>query len=444
MKKINIARTLSGLAMAAVLFAGTFMNVDAATGTVAVDSAKVRADASTTADTVAAAAKGSTVQLGEQKTDASGNVWYQVTLSDGKSGYIRSDLMTITEDAAPAADEGADDAAIAAIEGTDTAPAPVGNAAGVDVNAIAVPEGVTPSDLQNANIAVPTGKVRSDASTNDSIVATLADGTAVVVAGSKTGSDSKTWYFISFVDGGSQQYGYVRSDLLKLGDIIVIEAPVEEAPEEVVAEEPVEAEAPVNNDYELVYTDDGTGNEVWYLYNHIDNTRQKLQELLDFAANQQKVQEEHDAQMKTFRIIVIALASLLIIAIAVIIIILIRNRGNDYYDDEEYEDEEEEEEEEEEEIEVRSSKRRFGRRRSKYDYDEEDEEEEEEEEEERPMQNAAKRRAAQGNAPRRPVTYSEDDDASAAAVRRNSDRKPKNFMLDDDDFEFEFLNMDDK
>lgn len=43
----------------------------------------------------------------------------------------------------------------------------------------------------------------------------------------------------------------------------------------------------------------------------------------------------------------------------------------------------------------------------------------------------------------REVTYREEPDVQEA-VRPARTRKAKNFLLDDDEFEFEFLNMDDK
>ena len=460
MTKGKIVKILSGMALSAVLLLGLPMGVYAdKTGTVAVESAKVRSEAGTTSDTVGAAAQGSTVTITDEASDNAGNTWYYVTLSDGTKGYIRSDLLNVSESSAQAgADdaEATDEAAIEAAESESQASAvsTSQDTSGVDIAAIAVPDGVKAMDLQMASVSVAAGKIRSNASTSDSIVATLSQGTNLVVAGSKTGSDSKTWYYVAFVDGGSQKNGYIRSDLVSLGEVIVIDTPQEEP----VEEEPVEAEpeVAVNNDYALVYTDDGTGTEVWYLYNHINNTREKLQELLDFADNQQKVQEKYDSQIKTYRIIVIVLGALLVIAIAAAVIIFIRSRSGMYYD-EDYEEDEEEDEDEDEEL-IRRRERRSraaaeeappgrGRRARRYEEDEDEAEEEEisvpsrEPVRQRPAQNAARRRAAEGNAPRRPVTYEEE---TPAPVSRRPERKPKNFMLDDDDFEFEFLNMDDK
>lgn len=414
---LRISKMVAATMAAAIMFVGfTFVSNAESTGTVTVDSAKVRSSASTTADTVGTAASGSSVTISDETTDSSGNVWYHVTLSDGTTGYIRSDLLSVTETAAeaPAADETTADAS------ADVASAGAASTVvdGIDVAAIIVPDGVEATGYTKATVNVATGKVRSDASTNDSIVAQLSQGTPMVIAGNKLGSDSKTWYYTAFLDGGSQKTGFIRSDLVQTGDVIVIEAPVEEtAPEEEIAEpEPVPE---VNNDYELVFTDDGTGTNVWYLYNHIDNTREKLQELLDFADAQQGKQQAYQDTIKKLKLVAIVLGVLLALAIVAIIVLAIKSRSYDY---EEYEDDDDEDDDDEDE-------------------DDEDEEEDEEEEEEY-VAPAPRRRRPTSNAsaaPRRPVTYTEEPKVAAPEKK-----KPKNFMLDDDDFEFEFLNMDDK
>ncbi len=255
------AKLLAAIMMAAVVFGtGTLEARAESTGTVTVDNAKVRSDASTDSSTISTLANGTTLTVNGEKTDSSGNVWYQVTLSDGKTGYVRSDLMSVTEsaDTADAAtDVPADADAGAAEAALDNIITPV--AGGVDISAITNPDDVTPQDLQSATINT-NGKVRSNASTSDDIVAQLSQGTEMVISGSKLGSDSKTWYYVTFVDGGATKTGYIRSDLVDMGEVIVMPPAAPEEPAEVVEEEAVVEE--VNNDYELVYTDDGTGNNV--------------------------------------------------------------------------------------------------------------------------------------------------------------------------------------
>ena len=106
-------------------------------------------------------------------------------------------------------------------------------------------------------------------------------------------------------------------------------------------------EAPVpevNNDYELVYTDDGTGNNVWWLYNHIDNTREKLQELLDYADSQANKTASLTSANQKLKIVSIVLGALLAVAVIAIIILAIKLGSGGYeYDDDDDEDEDDEE-----------------------------------------------------------------------------------------------------
>ncbi|MBO4898666.1 MAG: SH3 domain-containing protein, partial [Lachnospiraceae bacterium] len=327
MKKQRItvitAKLLAALMLAAVVFGSVSMEARAEqTGTVTVDNAKVRSDASTDSSVVSTLANGTTISVNGEKTDSSGNVWYQVTLSDGKTGYVRSDLMNVTE-TADAADTAADANAGAAEGALEDGVANTSVVAGgVDVTAISNPEGVTPQDLQSAKINT-NGKVRSDASTNDDIVAQLSQGTEMVISGSKLGSDSKTWYYVTFIDGGATKNGYIRSDLVDIGEVIIMPTAQPEEPVETPEEEqPVVEE--VNNDYELVYTDDGTGNNVWWLYNHVDNTREKLQELLDFADSQASKTATLTSTNQKLKLICIVLGALLAIAVIAVIVMAVK------------------------------------------------------------------------------------------------------------------------
>ena len=415
-------------------------------GTVNVNDAKVRADASTDAATLTKVNSGTEVTVTEEKSDSSGNVWYHVTLSDGTSGYIRSDLMTVTasEPAADTSEAGGDEAAADAPQ---TGGGNVVN--GIDVSAISLPDGVSAQDFQSAKMTANPGKVRADASTNDDIVATLESGTDMVVAGSKLGSDSKTWYYVAFLDGGAQKTGYVRSDLVEIGEVIVISPPAtpEPAEEEQPSEDLVEPE--VNNDYELVFTDDGTGTNVWYLYNHIDNTREKLQELLDYADSQANKSAEYTQKIQKLKILAIVLGVLLGICVVVLVVLVIKlvNSGYEYVD--------EDEEEEEEEIVTRRDTR-DSRKRRHYEEDDEDEEEEEirrpstrsrssrERESVRERETSRDRESSRDREPSRDREQRRSESRDSSSRESSSKQKPKNFMLDDDDFEFEFLDVDDK
>lgn len=70
----------------------------AATGTVTGSDINVRSEASSSSSQVGTVTTGDTVTVGETATDDSGATWYQVTLSNGTTGYVRGDFLTVSED----------------------------------------------------------------------------------------------------------------------------------------------------------------------------------------------------------------------------------------------------------------------------------------------------------------------------------------------------------
>ena len=419
MKKnvVKMLTTVFAAALMFVCFSTTSLAYPETEGKITVDTAKVRESADTGSGVTTLVEKGTVVTIIDETTDSAGTVWYKVSVS-GVEGYVRSDLL---EKGQPVAAETTDSSA------TDTSASTV--------------EGVTPMDLQYAQMSVDAGKVRSNASTKDSIVVTLAKGDQVTVDGQKTGGDGKTWYHISAVAGdGSAYTGFVRSDLVTLGDMVPVETPVEETPEEPVEEAPVEEPA-VPQDYEAVYTDDGTGNNVWYLYDHQNNSRMKLDDLLSYVDSEAKRETDVDALASKLKIVIVILAVLLVAAIVAIVLLALKLRDAmyedyDYDEDEEYEEEEEEEEEEDDDDErYRPSPRSRSSapaREARGAHDD-----------------MAHRTADEGvrreRKPARPakeVGYEEDDLTIEGAVNKPAPNKKKNFVIDDEDFSFEFLNMD--
>ena len=95
--KTIIAAGALAAALACAAPAASFTAL-AATGTVTGDDINVRSEASTSGSIVDTVSTGDTVTVGESAEDDSGATWYYVTLSDGTTGYIRSDFLTVTED----------------------------------------------------------------------------------------------------------------------------------------------------------------------------------------------------------------------------------------------------------------------------------------------------------------------------------------------------------
>ncbi len=140
----------------------------------------VRTAASKKSDIRSRLEKGTSVTvLSAQTGNDDGKTWYKISCTrDGASleGYVRGDLLTDTN--------------------------PGGASAGT-------------TDVSGTRyVRVNVVRVRTYASTDGDIRSRLSRGTPVTLISSKTGSDGKTWYKVSYTDGGYQLNGYIRSDML--------------------------------------------------------------------------------------------------------------------------------------------------------------------------------------------------------------------------------------
>lgn len=304
---------------------------------------------------------------------------------------------------------------------------------GADDNGAAEAAG---SSIGSVTVTADSVNVRSDASTSSSKAGKAEKGMELTVTGEKQDSEGKTWYAVSFESNGKTVTGYIRYDLVEAHAAEAEPAPEEQAPAETedAAPEAPEAAAPaVTDDYYIQFEDDGTGSGTseWYLHDNTMGNRYKVSELLGAQDTNQKNQEMIKKQTGSLKMVVIVMAVVILILIIVVTVFIIKlkNAYGDEYDDDDDEDDDEYEEEDEDEEEEERPRRKFGFGRSKRDYDDEDEDEEDEEEEEEEEDEEDYRPA------RRP---SKTPKASKGKADKNW--QSKNF-LDDDDLEFEFLDL---
>lgn len=359
-----------------------------------------------------------------------------VPLTSSPSGTT----TTTTTDTNAAEDGNAD----AAAEDGNTDAAAEDNAAGTAAAGTVTSATVTSSSVN----------IRSEASTSASLAGKATSGQELTVTGETQGSDGKTWYAVTF-DNVS---GYIRSDL--------VEAHVSEATAEPAVDESQETEEPeeepiVDNsaDYSVAFEDDGSGSSAWYLHDNTMGTRYQVSDLLNAEETNKNNQATIDQTAKSMRFVVILMAFVIVVLIIVVTILIIKVRSTyedyDDYDDDE-DDDEYDEDDDEDEDEKEERPRRFGRKKpARYveedddDDEDDDEDEDEEEEEERPRRRPAKK-APVKKPVRRPRVDEyededdEDEDEEEERPRRkkgkSKDWQSKNF-LDDDDLEFEFLDL---
>ncbi len=426
----------------AVLFflGGKIQSQAAETGKIKVGSAIIRESADTNSAPVATSSQGTVVTINKEVTDAAGTVWYEIQVDANTIGYARSDLV----EKEGGSDNGQSD-------GAQT------NNAGFAPGAETGPE--TAMDAQYATIKVRAAKIRTAASTSKGVVDSIPEGHQVVISGQTNGSD-KPWYYITFTGtDGTEKSGYVRSDLVTLGDMVPVQAPEEPEPEEVTPEPEPEPEPEVRDEYELLYEPNADGNYEWYLHDYTGETetKQSVREILD-TVHALDVNQSIDAKtVSKQRIIIIVLLGIIVLLAVVLTIMVFKLRDASYEDDDDDEEDEEEDRRREaarrrrtEREEAPAARRRApeqgrapGARRP---------EEGGRSSDSRRSQSAGRptdgRRPADGRRPSersrqmpdREVRYEED----APPVRTGTKRKARNFMMDDDEFEFEFLNMKDK
>lgn len=453
----------ASLICASVIMLGNPISVLAATGTVTSSNVKVRAEASTTAQQVSSLDSGDKVDIIDEATDSQGYVWYRIYVNDHEFGYVRSDLVSKS--------------------GSTSSSTSSENKS----QAASLPETqVTAVENQAATITVASANVRSGAGTAYSTVGTVANGDGVTITGEATGTDNKKWYQISF--GSNGRTGFVRSDLLQIGAPAPAEnteAPAENvenpegeqtgeegaAPEEGAVEgaEGEAAEAPAeevaqpavvgNGEFSLDYKDDGTGTETWYLYDNVESTQVKLNDLLTYATAGQKTAGLEE-QVKKLKITLIVLALIIAALVFAVLILIYKLRDYSYYEDEEEETVPSRKKDNYDDL---PSQKGYKKSSDKADRNSSyksmgrtvaDSKERTETVTPSRERKAAPMGTAKSLMPERKSSYSRSSEAAdrvsvkadrtEAPKPSSQPRKSRNFLLEDDDFEFEFLDLDDE
>lgn len=483
----RIAAFAMAMAVAATVFVGstvTGLAYTQTTGTVISDNVKVRSDASTTANQVSSLKNGDVVDIVDEATDSSGYVWYKIYVNKNEFGYVRSDLVN---------KKGGSSNTTATATAT--------------TSAASLPEtSATATEQRNATVLSDSVNVRKGAGTAYDSVGKVAKGDTILVTGEANGTDGKTWYQVSFGDGktGFVRSDLVAvsdtpaetAENPEGGENA--EGEYSEGGEGTDGSSDQSAsvsETTGDGAYSLFYTTDEEGNGVWYLYDNFGGYRVKVKELIEAAQSADAVNSLRKSS-STYKKIAIVLAILAVVLIAGIVILALKLRDSLYYEDEEEEEydhfaarkngREELGRAARDSDTVRAEKPERPFRRNTEDEDDrqprraaedrvvrpvrrsaEDEYEKrplrrQVENEERPMRRDAEDRplrrqdrsdrGSEENFEERP-SRSPLREAQERQARRQSraeeeraaapKRKARNFVGDDDDFEFEFLDLDD-
>lgn len=297
-------------------------------------------------------------------------------------------------------------------------------------------------------------RVRREASTNAEVVGSLSSGDSMDVVGETNGSDGMLWYQIKGEKDGKAIDGFVRSDLVEVTETVQPEVP-EPAPEpETPAEQPSDTGGGSFNEYDVAYTDDGTGVSDWFLNDNINGNSYRIAELLEARQINESNIEKMDEQSGRMRIIIIVLAVVIGILVVTLtfMIFKLKNAYDSDYDG--YEDEEDEDGEDEEEDYRRGrgreslrGRRRASSGRSRYEEDEDEEEDYdgryEEDEDEEEDYDGRYEDDEEDDAPRRGRRSQPDRSQRSSRQPGGRDSRPRNFLEEDedDDLDFEFLDL---
>lgn len=427
-----------GMAAFVLFFTCQVLIGEAAEGKVTAETAKIRAQASTDSEVVGSTTKGKTIDILGAVKDASGTVWYKVSVTGGGYGYIRSDLVETSDKIEVTASSTSSNSGsnTDSQKPAETVPTSIGETA--------------------AFISQDSVRIRSGASTSHDTVTSLTKGTAITLIGEAKDSSGNKWYQMTCNKNGKNVEGYVRADLITIGEAPsnneteVSEGNAEESAgaegteaenaegtddenvagtegaQESEVSEPAE---PEHNDYEVVYNED-----TYWLYDNTNGTMMSVTNLLDVVNQVNENNSALQSQVKNEKIIIIVLAVIIVILVIVMTVLIFKLKDAYYY--EEYE---EEIEEEEPEPVIPKKKKKSVAAEDIY--------------EEPAPAKKKKARESISEETERPAERSGKKTRSEAELQAAEERKPvkkpaqrkaQNFLVDDDEFEFEFLNMDDK
>ncbi len=309
------------------LFAGIFSFVSRAESAARVTSqggAIVRSSASTGGNAVTSYEKGAVISIRGQVQGSDGYTWYEVWADANTLGYIRSDLVEITDGSTPPAASQAPAATQQPPAATQQPPAATQEPTATQQPAASTqqPESGTGTDTPEISVtkvnpvsAIVKGsdnvRIRSMPSTSaaSQILTTVQSGLALTVIGQVNGSDGKLWWQVSFISNGTEVTGFIRSDYAELSEEPTPYTEPEPEPEPSDDAEP-ETPAPAEEKpYDTVLYDGQ-----WRLVVTETNDSWTIDDILETIQGNKQALEELEKSKRSQTIAIIILIILLVVA----------------------------------------------------------------------------------------------------------------------------------
>ncbi len=408
---MNVIKKWKLWAVMAVLAAVVFLCEDSAlivcaeaTAVVKAEAGKIRSEASTASTVVGSTKKGNRLRI-LKSVSAPDGTWYQVGLEGDKTGYIRSDLVTV-EGEVPS--DGAPVAAAASAAGSS----------------------VQPSDMTSGTVVNNSINVRKGASTKDALAGTLKKGAVVEITGETTGSDGKKWYQVK----SETVTGFVREDLLEVSAAVATGGGEEagDAPDALGTEEvpqlPAQEEdyTDISNviatkripegkaledlglgadviagweseRYFVLYTQTRNGTEQWYLYDAQNDAYERIEALAPMS-QEDIAAEKGNNKLSLILMIALGAIALILLVIVIYLALQLRDARMGYEDD--YDDDDDEDDDDYEDGRVNSRAWKPKNFLGRDSYEEDDDMDDDEKEDMRAYQKPVKRPQGRENAAR--------------------------------------------
>ena len=307
----------SAVTVALVLMAAMFMrgfsivsHAESA-AKVTATSANIRKTPDASSETIGSTEKDKVISIKSQVQGSDGYTWYEVYKDANTLGYIRADLVEITDGTTPPT------GTVPTTTATTTTPAPttstpIPDEPLVDVTAVNPAE----AKVQGGD----TVRIRQNASTTSRIVTTVKNGMALTITGTAAGKDGKTWYQVTFLSGGSEMSGFIRSDYTNVNPDTLTPY-TEEIPTEDpgVDEPPEDVEPVVEKAYDTMIQDG-----MWILVDNEAGQGYEIQELFNGVTQNAELYLNSEKTVKTQKAVIIILVILLVGAAAAITLLIFK------------------------------------------------------------------------------------------------------------------------
>ena len=263
-KKLHL---LTLVLVVGLLFFSTIIPVEAyiqKQGTVS-EAVTLRQNADDTSKQVMELAEGQEVKVNNEITDNSGKKWYQVFVNGNTMGYVPAEIVKVSSTVSGGQNNSTTGGATRPTQGTTTT-----------TQTVTVTERVGKVTVQSAI------RVREKASTASEQIASMEANDTFLVLADENASDGHVWYKVEFDDHGKTVYGYVRSDLVSVEEVtreeqIQVEVPVADVPGE-------NTESP----YSIISQKDAEGKINWYLLDATSGDAAEISSLLSGSASSGK------------------------------------------------------------------------------------------------------------------------------------------------------------